>query len=1136
MIKRFWTLAVVKDWKKNIVPVIIGMALQCCIYSVLFIFGSAYFDMIEIVKLVLFLSFCTIFVALAGTITSLFILPKRYLAVIPQLSILPIGFMVSAIVFGGLFGGLSFIGNDISSSLAANELLIITAGNIMSVIIVVCLRLIYELYLWLLRLLRRARGAECKHLTLNRETAMNWNVKEIIIKVTAGIAMVCCAAVFLAITAILALLILYWIDDKIDAENDAANRNTADAAVPLTIDGDRNTDVYLQSLDINVEVTGNIAATRYTMVFKNKTNRVLEAELTFPLPEGRSATHYALDINGKMREAVPVEKSHGTKAFEEIKRRRVDPGLLEKAEGGYFRSRVYPIPAKGARTISIGYEEELAFENGMLYYRLPTAYQKPFKKFSVNAAVLNSGQKPAVPKPNKEISFNKAGASYTAAFERKNYRPSGALVFALPIPADTPQILMQSAQGSYYFLASAAPKIEPRKKLWADDLAIIWDASLSGLQRNLQREIEILDTVFAEKKEVNVYLYFLNNKLVKQGEYNVTGGNWSALKNTLKTAVFDGGTDFSQIKLNDIAGDEILFFSDGNSTLSGADFLKGASDAANRPIHCIASSAKADYSVMKFIADETNGKFVNAQTLSPEKLKNELLYEPPLFLGAEYGDNVREVYPGIAAPVYGNISIAGIADTSEAELTLLFGFGDTVEKRIKVRLDAKSAAAQGNIHKIWAQKKIAELDLDYGKNSGELRELGRHFGIVTRNTSLIVLETVDDYVRYNIEPPESEPELLEEYRKRTGKFKSNDFIDAILAGNRSLMSGGDGEGRRGVAGIGYGSGYGSGFGGSGGNERAPAQQSSDLPGKSKSAASADVFSKGGFDTDIDAILSGTGGLRSGGGGEGRRGVAGIGYGSGYGSGFGGSGGIDELLGGLMSADIEKRGELKVSSPDFLKGGALTGGRSRAAISRIVIRNTPALRYAYNSRLRDKPGLNGKITVKFAIDESGKVIFAQVVESTVDDPELERAVADRVKSWYFDTIDKPGDVTEVVYPFVFSQGADEQTADTGVSAEDKVSRKSDSRKPVYMKKLTGKTAGDYEIYLKVRNEYVDSPGFYYDMADWFYTHGDRETALRALTSIADLELDGAARCGWLGYKFKEYGEYALEKFVCGRVLD
>jgi TonB family protein len=200
--------------------------------------------------------------------------------------------------------------------------------------------------------------------------------------------------------------------------------------------------------------------------------------------------------------------------------------------------------------------------------------------------------------------------------------------------------------------------------------------------------------------------------------------------------------------------------------------------------------------------------------------------------------------------------------------------------------------------------------------------------------------------------------------------------------------------------------------------------------KGKTVASADLFGKGGFATGIDAILQGVGGLKAGGGGgAGRKGAAGIGYGAGYGSGFGGSGagGIDDLIGNLMGGDeggsgleLKKRGSLKISAPDFLKGGSLTGGRSKASIMRVVMQNLAALRYAYNKRLREKPGLKGKITVKFAIDEFGKVIFCQVIESTMADPDLETTVADKIKRWVFEKIDKPGDVTEVVYPFVFSQ--------------------------------------------------------------------------------------------------------------------
>jgi len=88
---------------------------------------------------------------------------------------------------------------------------------------------------------------------------------------------------------------------------------------------------------------------------------------------------------------------------------------------------------------------------------------------------------------------------------------------------------------------------------------------------------------------------------------------------------------------------------------------------------------------------------------------------------------------------------------------------------------------------------------------------------------------------------------------------------------------------------------------------------------------------------------------------------------------------------------------------------------------------------------------------------------------------------------------------------------------------------------YLKNLTGNAAEDYKIYLKLRNDYTASPTFYFDMADWFYTHNDKKIALRVLTSIADLDLENALLYRLLGYRLKEYGEYAIEAFVCRKVV-
>ncbi|NLE02975.1 MAG: AgmX/PglI C-terminal domain-containing protein [Fibrobacter sp.] len=195
----------------------------------------------------------------------------------------------------------------------------------------------------------------------------------------------------------------------------------------------------------------------------------------------------------------------------------------------------------------------------------------------------------------------------------------------------------------------------------------------------------------------------------------------------------------------------------------------------------------------------------------------------------------------------------------------------------------------------------------------------------------------------------------------------------------------------------------------------------------KSVADAEIFSKGGFTTDIDAILQGVGGLKNmGNGGVGRKGAAGMGFGTGYNSGFGSgtSIGVDDIFSKASSYEISLKTPQRAISAnldiDIGKGSALIGGRNKSSVMRVVMQNINALRYAYNKRLRERPGLKGKVTVKFAIDEFGKVLYCQVVESSINDQELESVITDKVGKWVFDKIDKPGDITEVVYPFMFSQ--------------------------------------------------------------------------------------------------------------------
>jgi tetratricopeptide (TPR) repeat protein len=128
---------------------------------------------------------------------------------------------------------------------------------------------------------------------------------------------------------------------------------------------------------------------------------------------------------------------------------------------------------------------------------------------------------------------------------------------------------------------------------------------------------------------------------------------------------------------------------------------------------------------------------------------------------------------------------------------------------------------------------------------------------------------------------------------------------------------------------------------------------------------------------------------------------------------------------------------------------------------------------------------------------------------------------------------------------FAKEAASQDKKVVVQEQEKASTDKPSQAPLnihpvkydseYTKRLTGKVEADYAVYLQLRPEYLHTPKFYFDMADWFLKLNDREKAIRILTSIADIDLENASLFRLLGYRLKEYKEYALEAFICKKVI-
>lgn len=526
----------------------------------------------------------------------------------------------------------------------------------------------------------------------------------------------------------------------------------------IKVDGKESGLVYLQKLNVDVKISGAIATTSWTMTFKNKTGRMLEGELNFPLAEGISVSGYALDINGRLRAAVPVEKEKGTRVFENIERRRVDPGLLEKVDGNGFRTRIYPINPHNTRTVRITYEEELSFSGqSALLYHLPFAFQQALEELSVNISVFRSSQKPVFEgNIDNELRFDEWNDTWSASRSWSNFVADHSVTIRIPKTTGANEVMMQQIGNHYFYTLSTFPTYKKIEKRLPKKITILWDVSLSGLSRDTEKEWELLDEYFGKLKDVEVTLVRFSNTVQEPQPFTVHDGEWGHIREGLQNTVYDGATSFGNLDLKKYPGDEYLLFSDGHSTF-GSDEWK----PADRPVYTIVSTPKADFPFLRAITRSSGGELINLLTSTTVAAREQLCYQNLYFMGVKAADGLGESYPALPSPVVNSLSVTGISYQPVQRLVLQFGYGGKVTSESVITLDyAKQQTRQPDLSRIWAQKKIAELDSRYDDNKAEIERLGRRYGIVTRNTSLIVLENVSDYITYNIEPP---AELRAEY-------------------------------------------------------------------------------------------------------------------------------------------------------------------------------------------------------------------------------------------------------------------------------------------------------------------------------------------------------------------------------------
>lgn len=503
-------------------------------------------------------------------------------------------------------------------------------------------------------------------------------------------------------------------------------------SVPLLQVAGAEQPIALRQARIEGDIQAGIAQTRITLEFHNPNRRVLEGELQFPLAEGQQIAGFALDIGGELREAVPVPKDRGRQVFEEIARRGVDPGLLEQTAGNQFRLRIYPLPAGGSRRVQLVLREPLAFSGQGWRWTLPL-------QFAAGAASV------AV-----KVQAPGAMAAGTAPFQitagQLQWQGRGAQLPAQlqwTLPAERKQqVQVAPWQDGHYLLVQLPVPISSAPRTLPSEVGLLWDGSGSSGLRDRAREFALLDRYFARMGNGTVALTVLRDRAEPVRRFRIRGGNWSELRAALQAVRPDGASALAQWQPQPTVK-EYLLVSDGLLTY-GPEALPAL--APDQRLFAISSAgARTDAVRLRGWSESHGGRFVALEADVDAAARE--LFSSPLDVQVDAGRGVQDVV---------------IDRRSEAEGWLWLHArlaADGVPMRVRVdggewqALPPTQKSSDGELLAgLWAQARLQQLVADRRGNREAMQRLSQQFGLVGPDTSLIVLETLEDYLRYAIRP------------------------------------------------------------------------------------------------------------------------------------------------------------------------------------------------------------------------------------------------------------------------------------------------------------------------------------------------------------------------------------------------
>jgi TonB-dependent SusC/RagA subfamily outer membrane receptor len=533
--------------------------------------------------------------------------------------------------------------------------------------------------------------------------------------------------------------------------------------------------IELKTLSIDIKADLFIATTTLQMEFYNPNNKVLDGQHNFSLASGQVITGFWLDINGFMREGVMVDKQKGRVAYENTIRRRIDPGLLEMTAGDNYRVRIYPMPANGTRKIKIVISQRLIVKNDSLQYHLPLSIPYVVKDFTMRAAIASGDQLPVAGSGLLlGLLFNRKEDSFYLHHEAKGKEIKDPLAFKIPMPSVNEVICITKTDNTTRFAFHIKPSLLSAPATFSS-ATVFWDVSASSDKRDIKKDLDFLENFIIQRKVTDLTLVTFSNEI-----HDIKAWHGRSMTNLvrkfLQSQVYDGGTQFGNLDCTRFNSDIFLLFSDGMNSF-GSDKLR----LASKPVHCISSSPASNHTWLKRISRTTGGRYIDLYSTTIGKAIDEFNVVQKSLIKIQTGEKTISLDQPVLFDDWA--SFAGETTIQNEPIVLSFGDNGRIVKSETIRLDLKYSCDGETPAKA---KMLLEYDhVLHQDDEKSLLAFAKLNKVVSAATSFIVLDNLDDYIQYGIEPPS---DLQEQYNKMLYVIKERERQKKIEEENEVLVN------------------------------------------------------------------------------------------------------------------------------------------------------------------------------------------------------------------------------------------------------------------------------------------------------------------------------------------------------------